>query len=316
MRFKKILLLGFSESDLGPKYWERIDQIADGKILLPPNSPEVKEHLSTTDCLLIKLGAPVSKETMDSIPNLKYIGIYGTGYGRVDTEYASKKGITVCNIADYSTDGVAEFAFATILSYIRELSRARKQVSEVNYSEDTFTGTELRDKFFGVIGLGNIGGRTAEIASMGFKAETGYWSRTEKPLAEDLKIKYYDIETLIKKSDFLSLNLALIPETEGFLDARLINLIKPGAIVVNLAPMELVDLPALEKRLEKKEITFILDHSDEIPTEDAARLAKYPTCVVYPPIAYTTDEATLAKQGIFVGNLENHLKGSPTNKVN
>jgi len=87
-------------------------------------------------------------------------------------------------------------------------------------------------------------------------------------------------------------------------------------VVVNLAPMELVDIDALEARLKVGDITFILDHSDELEVKKAKKLAKYKNCVMYPPMGYTTKEATEAKRVMFVDNLENYFKGSPTNKVN
>ncbi len=94
-----------------------------------------------------------------------------------------------------------------------------------------------------------------------------------------------------------------------------IQKLKKGAVVVNTAPMELVDIDALAKKLSKGDITFILDHSDEMSKEDLSKLSKYENCVIYPPIAYVSEEARIAKQEIFVGNIESSLKGSPVNTV-
>ena len=80
--------------------------------------------------------------------------------------------------------------------------------------------------------------------------------------------------------------------------------------------MELIDINALEQRLQKGDITFIFDHADELTPEQAKQLTQYDNCIAYPPIAYMTKEATVAKLKMFVDNLENFLKGSPTNKVN
>jgi len=309
-------MLGFEKSNLEQEYWNRINNITEELSILPKDSSDILNHLSTADCLLVKLGAIVNKETMDNAPNLKYIGMFGTGYGRIDTQYATSKGITVCNIAGYSTEGVAEFAFAIILEYIRDLERGKKQAREGNYSESTFFNvSEIKDKKFGVIGLGKIGGRIAEIA-LNFGADVRYWSRTRKKEYEMKGIKYQEIEDILAECDFLSLNLMLNKETEGFLSGEKIQKIKSNAIVINLAPMELVDIDALANRLEKGDITFILDHSDEMTQEQLNKLKKHENCIIYPPIAYTTKEATLEKQKMFVNNLENFLKGKPTNKVN
>lgn len=314
--FDKMLFLNFDKTNLKPEYWRRIDTISKENILLKSDSPLVKSHLSSADCLLLKLGMGADKTLIESMPRLKYIGMYGTGYGRIDTSYAKKKGITVCNIAGYATEGVAEFVFAILLEYLREVTRAKTQAKGDNYSEASYAGTEIKGKTFGVIGLGRIGGRVAELAAHGFGANVLYWSHKRKKEAEKTGIKYTEIDTLLKTSDILSLHMSFNPKTKGFLNAKRIAIIKPGAIIINTAPMELVDIPALEQRLKKGDITFILDHSDELDPKDAKRLSKYNNCILYPPIGYTTHEATNLKQDIFVSNLESFLKGKPTNKVN
>ncbi len=317
MKFKKILILGIGQDSLTKETWKKIDRLTEKKVLLPADSKEVSKHLPTTDCLLVSLGVTVDKGMIDRASNLKYIGALSTGYGRIDDAYAAKKGIVVCNIPGYSTEAVAEFAFAIILEHIREIERGKKQAREGNYSESTFFEVyEIKSKIFGVIGLGQIGSRIAEIAHDGFGADTRYWSRTRKKEFERKGIKCQKIEVLIKESDFLSLNLAYNKETEHFLNSERIKLIKPGAVVINLAPMELVDVDALEERLKVGDITFILDHSDELSPADAKRLSKYKNCIIYPPIAYTTKEATAAKQEIFVQNIESFLKGKTINRVN
>ena len=120
---------------------------------------------------------------------------------------------------------------------------------------------------------------------------------------------------LIKEADCLSLNLAQTPETEKFLNQKRLALLKPGAVIVNTAPMELVDIDALEKRLAQGDIIFILDHSDEMGKEDLTKLKKHENCIIYPPIAYVSEEARITKQEMFLGNMESFLKGSPVNVV-
>ena len=315
-RFKKILFLGYNQEDLPQESWHRIDSMSREKVLLPKDSPEISKHLANSDCLLLKLGAGADKRMIDNAPDLKYIGMFGTGYGRIDAAYAASRRIAVCNISGYSREGVAEFAFAVILEHIREVERAKAQARGGNYSEATFQGTEIKNKTFGVIGLGNIESRIAEIAKHGFGANVQYWNITRREDYEKQGIQYQELNILVRQVDFLSLNLAYVPETKEFLSKARIQLIKPGAVVVNLSPMELVDIDALEKRLQIGDITFILDHSDELTQKQAKQLSQYKNCILYPPVAYTTKEATLMKQKIFVDNLENFLKGSPTNKVN
>ena len=168
---------------------------------------------------------------------------------------------------------------------------------------------------FGVIGAGNIGSRVAEIAQ-GFGARTKYWNRNRKEILESKGIEYKDADDLIAESDILSLHLALTKETENFMDAQRINSLKKGAIVVNTSPMELIDLDSLKERLTKEDIVFIFDHSDEMSKENIKRFSKYENFVIYPPIGYISKEAKVNQQEIFVKNIENFLKGKPTNVVN
>jgi len=250
-------------------------------------------------------------EMIDKAPKLKYIGMFGTGYGRIDTEYAAGKGITVTNIAGYSTESVAELAIAVLLEHIRELGRGKKQALEGNYSEDAFFGVyEIKGKNFGIIGIGRIGSRLAEIVQ-GFGAKVSYWNRTKKP-----GLEYKELDELVASADFISIHLPYVPETKHLLNSGRIGKIKPGAVVVNLSPMELIDIDALCGRLEKGDITFILDHSDELEGEELAKLRKFENCIIYPPFGYTTREATRNKQEMFVDNIADFLKGKPTNKVN
>lgn len=314
--FTKMLFLNFEKCNLKPEYWKRVDSITKQKVLLKADDPEVNKHLKNTDCLLLRLGMGADRALIDTMPRLKYIGMYGTGFGRIDTTYAQKKGVTVCNVAGYATEGVAEFVFAALLEHLREITRAKIQAAASKYSEASYTGTEIKGKTVGIIGLGRIGQRVAEVASKGFGANVIYWSNKQKKTAEREGVKYTEIGKLLKTSDIISLHMSFNPQTKGFLNAKRTAMIKPGAMVINTAPMELVDIGALEKRLEKDDITFILDHSDELDPVVAKRLSKYNNCILYPPIAYTTREATNLKQKIFVSNLENFLKGKPTNKVN
>lgn len=312
MKFKKTLVTGLTEKEIKPELWSRIKKNSTKVEFTDKTDTELIPHLSDVDCLLVKFNG-VTKEMIDTAPNMKYIGVFATGYGKVDTEYAKTKEITVCNVPGYSTQSVSEFVIAVLLEKMRDLERAKKQARDVNYSEEGFTATEIKGKTFGIIGLGRIGQQTARLAK-GFGANIIYWSRSKKDVDKDFKST--EIDEVISSSDILSLHLALNDETENFMDAERINKIKKGTIIVNTAPMELVDIDALEKRLASGEITFILDHSDEMTKKDIGKLSKHENCIIYPPIGYITNEARVAKQKIFIENIEKFVEGSPINSVN
>lgn len=303
-KFKKILVTGFSKTNLDEPVWNKINSLADSVEFEPAND---------ADCLFCRFNK-VDKAVIDSLPNLKYIGLLATGMGTVDLKYAKSKNITVCNIPGYCTESVAEWIFGLILEQLRSLEKAKQVARTGDFTGDGFSATEIYGKKFGIIGLGRIGSRVAEIAQ-GFGADVSYWSRNRKDVVEKKGIKYESLDRLVSSSDFLSFHLLVTQETERILDSKRTKSIKKGAVVVNVSGMELIDIPSLEERLKDNDICFILDHPDEMDKKDVDALAKYPNCVMYPPIGYVSREARVNKQNIFVSNLENYLKGTPTNKV-
>lgn len=314
-KFQKMLFLNLTKKDFEQLLWKRLDKLSNKKVFLPTNSPHLFDELSTTDCLLINQGMVTDRKMIESAPSLKFIGILASGYNRIDATYAASKKVAVCNVPGYATEAVAEFVFGIVLDQIRELERAKKQAREGDYSESTFNGIQIKDKTFGIIGLGRIGQRVAEIA-LGFGANVIYWSRERKKVLEKKGAVYQSAKQVLKSSDIISAHLSFAKETLNFFNKKTISYIKPGAIFINTAPMELIDLKALERRLKKNDITFVLDHSDEMNPKDIKRLKRYKNCVIYPPIGFRTKEANDLKKEIFVSNLQSFLKDSPTNKVN
>ena len=313
MKLNKIVCLGFNGSELEDNYWQELGSLV-GLHVLVASEAELDKH-TDADGLFVKLGAKVGKDLMDKLPNLKYIGMLGTGYGGVDTVYAASKDITVTNIADYATEGVSEFTFGILIEWCRGVSRALGLAWDGVYEDDAHPGMEIKGKKFGVIGLGNIGKRTAELAQA-FGCDVSYWSRERKQDAEAKGIKYQELDDLLAKSDIITLNLALNPETEGIINSDRLQKIKNDAILINVSPMELIDFDPLVARLKQDDIVFMLDHSDEMTEEQLTALKSFSRCKVYPAIAYLTREASQLKKRIYIDNVKNYLEGSPSNKVN
>ena len=291
-----------------------LSELAEKRVLLPKDSDKVEEELADADGLLVWFNG-ADKTLIDKAPNLKYIGALATGVGKIDVAYATNKGIVVTNIPGYSTEAVSELVIAVLLENLRDLSRGKAESKLARTPESGFSGREIKGKDFGVVGLGRIGTRVAELAKA-FGANVYYWSRSSKPDISD-KFKYEELDQLIAHCDLLSINLALNSDTEGVLNAERLAAIKDGAIVVNTAPLELIDLNALNERLSKGTITFIFDHTDpdDISDEWLEKLRQHDNCITYPVLGYITNEARIALQEIFVNNAKSFLNNSPTNSV-
>ena len=318
-KFKKLVLLGIGEQLLASEYWKQLGALTEKIVHISKDDKrEFREReLADADGLLVnQFVIPAPKDIIASAPNLKYIGVFSTAYGKVDFEYANKKGVVVCNIPGFSTEAVSEFAFGVILEYIRDIERCKQLAREGDFSGvPKFPLYEIKGKTFGVIGLGRIGMRIAELAQA-FGADVCYWSRHRRKDAEARGIKYSDVDKLISECNFLSTNLALTKDTENFMNAARIAKIKSGSVFINLSANELIDFDALKKRLAKNDMVYIADHSDEMSPELVKSLQAFKNCILYPPLAFATNEARVLKQEMLISNAENFLKGKPTNIVN
>lgn len=311
MKFKKAVLVNIQDTHFDKKYWDQIDELVEKRISLSRDDPKLISELKDCDCLMLGFQVPTDKDIFDAAPNLKLINILATAYGTVNLEIAKQRGIPVCNLAGYSTEAVAEFTIAILLFQIRQLEEGVKRGKAGNYDFEGMSARELKNSNFGVVGLGSIGGRVAELAA-GFGANVSYWSRNKK----DNPYSYKELESILSESDYISINVAQTPETENLLNDKTIPLIKSGAVVISTVPPEVVDTNAMASRLAKGDITYISDHGDEMSEENLNKIKQYPNCVLLPAIGFITAEARINKQEIFVGNLKAALEQKPQNKVN
>ncbi len=312
MKFKKAILVEISDTHFDQKYLDKIGALIEKRISLALDDPKLKDELKDCDCLLLGFQVPVGEDILAAAPNLKYIGILATAYGTVDLAAAAKRNIPVCNLGGYSTESVAEFTIAAILHKIRNIEEGLRRAQSGNYNFEGIRARELKNSTFGVIGLGNIGNRVAELAA-GFGANVSYWSRAKKKTP----FQYQELEDLLGGCTYISVNVAESEETVGLLNAKNLPLIKPDSILISTVPPPIINTDALVARLLKNDITFIFDHPEEMPKEELAKLTKLNNCIVYPPIAFLSDQARMAKQEIFIGNMTEFLEGkTPQNKVN
>ncbi len=311
MKFKKAVLIKIADTHFDPPYWARLEDLVEQKVSISRDDPKLQAELQDCDCLLLGFQVPLGKDIFDAAPNLKFVNILATAYGTVDLAAASERDIPVCNLGGYSTESVAEFTIAAILHEIRNLEEGLKRAREDNYSFAGIRARELKDSEFGVIGLGHIGTRVAELAA-GFGAKVSYWSHAKR----DDRFKYRELDDLLATCKYISVNVAEAPETKNLLNSRNLALIQTDSVLISTVPPAIIDNQDLAERLSKNDMTFITDHPEEIEKAELEVLRKFPNCVIYPPIAFLSDEARLAKQKIFIGNMKGFLEGSVQNKVN
>lgn len=313
--FSHAVILDLNPSQIEPKYLNRIKAVCRKIDFISLQDKALLKTLATANGIFCTMSSKVDKSIINAAPQLKYIGVLGTGYPFIDAGYARSKNITVSNLGGYSTEAVAEFFFAVLLEHIRKLEDAKNQARQEDYSFDKFMGLELKGKTLGLIGAGRIGSRIGEIAH-GFGMKVIYFSRHRKPDLEKLGAQKKSLDTVLRIADVLAPILVSVPQTKGILSQQKLDLLKPGCLVISLAPPDLIDQEAILIKAQKGELTFIFDHSDDLDPKLASRFLACQNCVVYPPIGFRTKEANTTRWETFVTNIEQFTKGTPQNVVN
>jgi lactate dehydrogenase-like 2-hydroxyacid dehydrogenase len=321
--FEKLILTNFTQEDLSDALWERLGRAAREVKIVRRTEDEAafRQEVSSADGIILRLGMGADSSFQDATPNLRYIGMFGTGYGRIDTEHAKSRGIVVTNVADYSTQSVAELVVGMSLRVLRNLceeeEHAASSAMDWKNADTTFVGRDLGALTVGVVGAGFIGRRVIQIMAQGFGARVLYSSRQPKSELNDLDgVQHMSIEDVLATSDLITLHLAANADTEHILDASRIDAIRSGGILVNTAPNELLDLDAVIRRCADGTLTFAMDHADELDASSRSKLLGTPNVHVYPPIGYATAEAAARKCEVLVSNVESFLAGNPHNHVN
>ena len=250
---KKIVILDACTVSNGDVDFGTFESLGDVKIYDVLNGDELTEACREAEVLLVNK-TRVDEKLISACPRLELICLFATGYDNVDIEAAKRRGITVCNVPRYSAQSVTQHVFAMLLEYVRNISRFESFVANGGWTREggraifAYPIENLAGKTFGILGFGSIGSSVGNVAAaLGMKVL--YHSATRKKnLGRDFR--YADLDTLFKRSDFLSLHCPLNEETRQIVNKRTLSLMKPRAVLINTARGGLVDETALAEALD------------------------------------------------------------------
>jgi D-3-phosphoglycerate dehydrogenase len=279
----------------------------------PKTVDELKERIDTADIAMIGW-TKFTKEIIDSAKKLKMVSIWATTCHYVDLEAAKGRGIVVTHVPGYATEAVAEHVFALLLATIRKLRLADKHVRKGDFDWRPFGGSELAGKTLGIIGTGSIGCRVAEIAKA-FKMQVlGFDKYPNLKKAEEIRMKYVDINTLLKESDFITLHVTLTSETERMIGRKEIAIMKKGAVIINTSQGKVIDEKALIDSLKSGKLSYAgLDVFEEEPPSKDNPLFKLDNTMLSPHIGFHTVEAAKRCTDICVDNVLKFVEGHQQN---
>ena len=260
--------------------------------------------------ILIIANHPLPGEVIRAAENLKMISVAFVGIDHVDVEACKEKGIRISNTGGYCTDAVAELALGLALDCLRNISQCDRAV-QAGAGKGSLAGHELKGKSVGIVGTGAIGCRTAELFRAFGCSLLGY-SRTQRPEALALGIKYLPLSDLMAQSDIVSVHTPLTPDTRALIGEKEIACMKPGAILINTARGPVVDTPALANALREGRIKAGIDvYEKDPPLPEGHPLLDAPNLVCTPHVAFDTRESIDRRAGMAFENVTAWLEGAP-----
>lgn len=258
---------------------------------------------------------------LSCIPNARMIQLLSTGYNVVDYEVASKRGLTVCNVPAYSTPDVVQHTFALILATTNHVSGYAESVrrgdwaasKDFTYYKDTIV--ELVGKTLGIVGMGSIGAGVAQVARA-FGMRVLFSNPHAKPQCESDWCRQAGLDELLAESDVVSLHCPSTPDNAGMVNARFLDKMKRGALLVNTARGALVDSADVATALRSGRLGFYAaDVAEREPMAEDDPLREAPHAIITPHIAWAATEARERLIAQAAANVEAFLKGSPINVV-
>ncbi len=316
----KIVMLDAYTTNPGDLSWDFLNDYGDVTIYDRTPAEKIVERAKDAD-IVVTNKTPITKETIDLLPNLKFIALLSTGYNIVDYVYLKEKGIPVSNIPSYSTDAVAQLVMAFILELSMNVGLHSDSVRHGDWSYSTdfcywkTPLTELAGKTMGIFGLGKIGRAVAERARAFGMNIAAYVPRIHGD--EPDYIKLLPLDEMLAVSDVVSMHCPLTPETEGIVNGEFISKMKDGAYFINTSRGTVVNENALADALNTGKLSGAgLDVLSTEPPKADNPLLTAKNCFITPHIAWASFETRERLVGIFRENIKAFINGNPQNVIN
>jgi glycerate dehydrogenase len=317
----KIVVLDGYTLNPGDLSWTELERL--GELTVYDRTPaDLILKRSEGAPVLITNKTPLGENLLNSLPDLKYIGVLATGFNVVDTDSAKRRGIIVTNVPAYSTASVAQLTFALLLELSMHVQHHSDSVfagdwtGSPDFSYWHFPLTELTGKTIGIIGFGNIGRKVAEVASA-FGMNIICYSRTRSNQPPISNFRWVEKDELFESADVVSCHCPLVPETKGLINLHYLKKMKKSAFLINTSRGAVIVEEDLAFALNNELIAGAgLDVLSTEPPSAENPLLKAKNCIITPHFAWATGDARKRLMKVAVDNLRSYLSGNPVNVVN
>ncbi len=279
----------------------------------PPGAEVLREKVAEADGLLSLITDRIDEGLLGAAPRLRIVSTMAVGYDNIDVAACTRRGVLVTNTPGVLTETTADLAFALMLGWSRRLVEGERIVREGRWGQwhpTAFLGRDVHGATLGIVGLGAIGQAVARRAR-GFGMRVLYTSRQRKPEVErEMGVEWRTLPELLGESDFVSLHVALTPETRGLIGARELSLMKADAVLVNTARGAVVDQAALVQALSEGRIGgAALDVFEQEPLSPDDPLLKLSNVLVAPHVGSATVETRTRMADLAFENLRAFFAG-------
>jgi D-3-phosphoglycerate dehydrogenase / 2-oxoglutarate reductase len=256
-----------------------------------PAAAALPSELADADALVVRSATKVTSALLEKATRLRVVGRAGVGVDNVDVEAATRRGILVMNTPGGNAVSVAEHTLALMLGLARTVPQANASIHAGKWEKSAFSGTELRGKTLGLVGLGRVGTEVARRARALEMKVIAYDPYVTPAAAREVEVELAPLDEVLRQSDVISLHTSLSAQTEKIIDAAAIAKMKRGARLINCARGELIDEAALAEALKSGHVAgAALDTFAHEPPKNSP-LVGLPNVIATPHIAGSTAEA-------------------------
>ena len=315
----KIVILDGTGVNPGDLTWEAFDKY--GTVEVYDKTPTAQETIARLQGATVAVTnkTPIDGAILDACPDVKLICVLATGYNVIDCAAARERGVPVCNVPDYGTSAVSQFAFGLLLEICHQIGHHNKLVHEGAWTacpSFCFWDTpqmELAGKAMGIIGFGRIGQATGRIAKA-FGMEVLACSRTRY---DGMDVQYVTLEELLARADVISIHCPLTEKTQGLINRDTLAQMKDGAILINTSRGPILDEAAVKDALISGKLRYAaVDVACVEPIPADSPLLSAPNCIITPHMAWSPAESRQRILDCTVRSIDAFLAGNPVNVVN
>jgi len=277
----------------------------------PEITPEqIAEKIGTFEVVVVRSRTKMTRELVEKADKCQIIARVGVGLDNIDQDVAKEKNIRVINAVEGAITAVSELVIGLMLSMAREIPRADREIRNGNWIKKELMGSELKGKYLGIVGLGNIGKRLGRLARALNMNIIGYdVVPIDDEFSKEVGLMKADLDTLLSSADYVSFHVPLLDSTRHMINAEKLNMMKKTARIINTARGGVIDEEALYNSLKEGNLAGAALDVFEVEPATGNKLITLPNFIATPHMGAQTKEAQLLAANIIAEKIIQILRG-------